>query len=89
VISRLDGHLEEILCVRVVYFKSEHYLLSCGQDGRIFKWQMNADFSALKKGVSAGQIFDDEQSSMVFSLAVVPQCGSRYFLGACDDGLKL
>ncbi len=51
VLCRLEGHLEEILCVKRVWYRGELYLLSGGQDGRVYKWPMNADCSALRRGM--------------------------------------
>ncbi|KAK4524062.1 hypothetical protein GAYE_SCF01G1961 [Galdieria yellowstonensis] len=38
VTARLEGHLEEVFCVRIVKRDSHFYLVSCGEDGRICKF---------------------------------------------------
>lgn len=40
-IARLEGHSEEILCVKTLTFKGENYLISTSQDGYIMKWLMD------------------------------------------------
>lgn len=40
----LDGHSEEILCIKAVQFKGDNYLVSTSQDGYIIKWHMAQDW---------------------------------------------
>jgi len=88
VLCRLDGHDEEVLCIKLVTFKGDNFLLSCSEDGRIMKWPMNEDYSGLKKGKSKS-IFPENETYMIFSLTFIPNTGNKYFLGACDDGIKI
>jgi WD40 repeat protein len=44
VLCKLEGHVEEVLCVKTITFEGENYLLSAGQDGKMIKWRMNRDF---------------------------------------------
>lgn len=45
VVARLEGHQEEIFCIKKLKFKGENYLLTCGEDGRFIKWHMNEDYT--------------------------------------------
>ncbi|KAG0313986.1 hypothetical protein BGZ99_008448, partial [Dissophora globulifera] len=44
VIVTLEGHTEELLCVKRVQFKGENYFLSGSQDGYLNKWHMDSDW---------------------------------------------
>lgn len=44
VIVTLEGHTEELLCVKRVQFKGENYFLSGSQDGYLNKWKMGSDW---------------------------------------------
>lgn len=44
-IAKLDGHTEEILCIKAVVFKGNNYLISTSQDGYIIKWHMSEDWT--------------------------------------------
>lgn len=44
VVARLEGHTEEIFCLKKVVFQDENYLLTCGEDGRFIRWKMNEDY---------------------------------------------
>jgi len=85
VVTKLEGHTEEILCVKKLKFKGINYLLSSSEDGRIIKWKMNENYSA----VIARILIDDMTTYMAISLSFLPNCGNKYFLCACDDGIKL
>jgi WD40 repeat protein len=40
-VALLEGHAEEILCIKAVTFKGENYYVSTSQDGFIIKWHMD------------------------------------------------
>jgi hypothetical protein len=44
VIATLEGHAEEVLCMKKITFKGENYLVTSSEDGRIIKWRMNRDW---------------------------------------------
>ncbi|KAF9166717.1 capsular associated protein [Actinomortierella ambigua] len=85
VITRLEGHTEELLCVKQVEFKGENYFLSGSQDGYINKWHMGADWSTLESMVQ----MSDGITCMAFTVSFVPNTGNKYFLAACDENLRL
>eukprot|EP00871_Galdieria_phlegrea_P001994 jgi/Galph1/2796/GphlegSOOS_G1461.1 len=43
VTCRLDGHLEEVFCMRIIERGGNYYLVSCGEDGRICKFQFHRE----------------------------------------------
>lgn len=43
-VAKLDGHTEEILCIKAVKFKGDNYFISTSQDGYIIKWHMDKDW---------------------------------------------
>jgi WD40 repeat protein len=43
-VAKLEGHTEEILCIKAVKFEGENYLISTSQDGYIIKWHMDKDW---------------------------------------------
>lgn len=44
-LAKLDGHTEEILCIKAVKFKGGNYLISTSQDGYIIKWHMDENWT--------------------------------------------
>ncbi|KAJ2309300.1 hypothetical protein IWW51_006832, partial [Coemansia sp. RSA 2702] len=48
VVARLEGHSEEILCVKSVVFKGENYLVTTSQDGYIRRWHMDSSWVVLQ-----------------------------------------
>ncbi|KAF9951665.1 hypothetical protein BGZ72_006880 [Mortierella alpina] len=85
VVSRLDGHAEELLCVKKVHFKGENYFLSGSQDGYLNKWHMDADWKTLNSMVQ----MEDGITCMAFTVSFVPNTGNKYFLAAADENLRL
>jgi WD40 repeat protein len=85
VIARLEGHEEEILCIKAITFKHENYYLSTSQDGYIIRWHMNHDWKTL---ISKNRM-DDGITCMAFTVSMVPNTGNKYFLGACDEHIRL
>lgn len=84
VLLKLEGHQEEILCLKRVVFQDSEYILSGGQDGKIFKWKIEDDFSNYTKSE-----FVDNTTHYVCSIATLPSCGNKFFIAGCDEGLKL
>ncbi|CAG8535931.1 10011_t:CDS:10 [Ambispora gerdemannii] len=85
VISRLDGHAEEILCVKNIMYKDTPYYITTSQDGYIIKWQMESDWTTL---VSSKRM-EDGITCMAFTVSFVPNTGNRYFLAATDEHIRL
>ncbi|KAF9964734.1 hypothetical protein BGZ70_006022 [Mortierella alpina] len=85
VVARLDGHAEELLCVKKVHFKGENYFLSGSQDGYLNKWHMDSDWKTLNSMVQ----MEDGITCMAFTVSFVPNTGNKYFLAAADENLRL
>jgi WD40 repeat protein len=45
VVAKLEGHAEEILCIKYALFKGEHHLVTSSQDGYIHQWKVDTDWS--------------------------------------------
>lgn len=84
-VEELKGHEEEIMFVNCVTFKGDNYVLSGSQDGTIIKWRMNSEWNTC---LGQEQMLDDE-TCMVFHISVLPNCGSKYFMAACDSNVKI
>ncbi|KAJ1916620.1 hypothetical protein H4219_003684 [Mycoemilia scoparia] len=85
VVSRLEGHAEEILCIKYALYQGENYLLTTSQDGYINRWHMGPDWITLKQR----RTIDDGVTCMAFGVSFVPNTGNRYFMAATDDHIKL
>lgn len=85
VVTKLEGHAEEVLSIKHVYFKGESYYLTCSQDGTIIKWKLNP----LTMEVESKSTIQDGVTCMAFNTSFVPNCGNKYFLAACDNQVKL
>ncbi|KAI9249858.1 WD40-repeat-containing domain protein [Helicostylum pulchrum] len=85
VLTRLEGHTEEVLTIKAIEFKGENYLISTSQDGSIMKWHMSEDWTTLldKKKM------DDNLTCMAFTVSFLPNTGNKYFLAATDEHLRL
>ena len=44
-VTQLEGHTEEILCVKAVQFRGQNFLVSTSQDGYIMKWCMDKSWT--------------------------------------------
>ncbi|KAI9476240.1 MAG: WD40-repeat-containing domain protein [Benjaminiella poitrasii] len=84
-VTVLEGHMEEILCIKAVNFKGQRYLISTSQDGYIIKWHMNEDWTELLDSVR----MRDGLTCMAFTISFVPNTGNKYFIAACDEHLRL
>ena len=84
VLLQLEGHQEEILCMKLVTFANKEYLLTGGQDGRIIRWEINEDFTSYEK-----VFIDDMTTHYVCALTMLPNCGNKFFVAGCDEGIKI
>eukprot|EP00002_Diphylleia_rotans_P024317 TRINITY_DN4797_c0_g1_i6.p1 TRINITY_DN4797_c0_g1~~TRINITY_DN4797_c0_g1_i6.p1 ORF type:complete len:526 (+),score=92.28 TRINITY_DN4797_c0_g1_i6:54-1631(+) len=85
VVNKLEGHEEEILCLKRIEYKGDPYFVSCGQDGLIYKWRMDKSYTQLQERT----LFVDPTSSIIMTLAFVPNCANRYLLATVDDGIRI
>ncbi|KAI9255841.1 WD40-repeat-containing domain protein [Helicostylum pulchrum] len=84
-VAKLDGHTEEILCIKAIQFKGNNYLISTSQDGYIIKWHMSEDWTTLLDSTP----MVDGVTCMAFTVSFVPNTGNKYFMAACDEHLRL
>ncbi|KAJ3175703.1 hypothetical protein HDU87_005846 [Geranomyces variabilis] len=85
VVERLEGHEEEILCVKLVSFCNKNYFVTTSQDGYIIKWQIGPDWRGMQSRVT----FKDGETCMAFAVSFLPHTGNRYLIAACDSGLTV
>lgn len=83
--ERYHGHIDEILSLKVVSFKGENFVITCGRDGHIIKWQFDKNWDKLL----SRSMISDKYSSIAFSVSFLPGCCNRYFLAATDNGVQL
>eukprot|EP01080_Neovahlkampfia_damariscottae_P002488 gene2488-3197_t len=81
----LDGHTEEILCLKKIKFKKEEYYLTGSYDGSMIKWKINEKTNKIQKE----QTIMDGISNVIFSISFLPKCENKFFLAGCDDKIKL
>lgn len=88
VLCRLDdGHVSEVWSVRCVDVCGLRCVVSAGEDGRVMRWQLAANYGALvKKTVLVDQ---DLTANAAFCLAFVPDCANKYAFVATDNSLTL
>jgi WD40 repeat protein len=85
VVAKFHGHEEEILCIKSVVFQGENYLCTSSQDGYIYKWKLDETWTKLVEKTR----MSDDVTCMAFTVSFLPNCGNKYFIGACDDGFRL
>ncbi|KAI8923196.1 WD40-repeat-containing domain protein [Entophlyctis helioformis] len=85
VIERLEGHEEEVLCIKSAVFKGQNYFLSTSQDGYIIKWHVSKDWTMLLDR----NWMRDGVTCMAFTVSFLPHTGNKYFVAACDDNIRL
>ncbi|KAJ1812607.1 hypothetical protein LPJ75_003567, partial [Coemansia sp. RSA 2598] len=85
VVARLEGHSEEILCIKSVVYKGENYFVTTSQDGYIRRWHMDSDWIVLIDS----QEVEDGVTCMAFTVSFVPNTGNRFFVAATDDHVTL
>ncbi|KAI9252833.1 WD40-repeat-containing domain protein [Phascolomyces articulosus] len=84
-VAELDGHMEEILCIKALQFKEENYYITTSQDGYIIKWHMDKDWITLLDSTR----MEDGITCMAFNVSFLPNTGNKFFLAACDGHLRL
>ncbi|KAJ2007288.1 hypothetical protein GGI04_000593 [Coemansia thaxteri] len=85
VVACLEGHSEEILCIKSVVYKGENYYVTTSQDGYIRRWHMDSDWIVLLDSKEV----EDGVTCMAFTVSFVPNTGNRYFMAATDDHVTL
>ncbi|KAI9599559.1 WD40-repeat-containing domain protein [Syncephalis fuscata] len=85
VVVKLEGHEEEVICVKLIEFQGDNYIISTSQDGYIIKWKMEKDWCTVIEHTQ----MKDGITCMAFTVSFLPHTGNKYFLAACDDGVKL
>ncbi|KAI9250449.1 WD40-repeat-containing domain protein [Phascolomyces articulosus] len=85
VLSKLEGHMEEILCIKSLKFDNGNYYISTSQDGYIIKWHVEEDWITLKESTR----MEDGETCMAFTVSFLPNTGNKYFMAACDEHLRL
>lgn len=86
VVSRLEGHAEEVLCIKNICYKGENYYVTTSQDGYIIKWKMKGD--SWTELDSYTKMFDGI-TCMAFTISFLPHTGNRYFIAATDGDVSL
>ncbi|KAI8362685.1 WD40-repeat-containing domain protein [Choanephora cucurbitarum] len=84
-VTQLEGHTEEILCIKAVQFRGQNFLVSTSQDGYIMKWCMDKSWTKLLSSTPMA----DGSTCMAFTVSFVPNTGNKYFMAACDEHLRL
>lgn len=82
---RYFGHIDDIQSLKLVKYKGENYVVTCGKDGHIIKWQFDETWTTLVKK----RVIRDKTSKIAFTVSFLPGCGNRYFLAATDNGIQL
>ncbi|KAJ2379948.1 hypothetical protein GGI05_006470, partial [Coemansia sp. RSA 2603] len=85
VVARLEGHSEEILCVKSVVYKGENYFVTTSQDGYIRRWHMDSSWIVL---LGTDEV-EDGVTCMAFTVSFVPNTGNRFFVASTDDHVTL
>ncbi|KAJ1902600.1 hypothetical protein LPJ81_003518 [Coemansia sp. IMI 209127] len=85
VVARLDGHSEEILCIKSVIYNGENYYVTTSQDGYIRRWHMDSDWVVLLDSKEV----EDGVTCMSFTVSFVPNTGNRFFVASTDDHVTL
>ncbi|KAI8069307.1 WD40-repeat-containing domain protein [Gongronella butleri] len=85
VVAKLEGHEEEVLCLKAVHFDGGNYLVSTSQDGHILKWHMDKDWTTVLNQTR----MQDNLTYMAFTVAFVPNTGNKYILAACDEHIRV
>ncbi|KAI9506887.1 WD40-repeat-containing domain protein, partial [Coemansia spiralis] len=85
VVAQLEGHSEEILCIKSVVYKGENYFVTTSQDGYIRRWHMDSDWIVL---LDSKEI-EDGVTCMAFTVSFLPNTGNRFFVASTDDHVTL
>ncbi|KAJ3289071.1 hypothetical protein HK104_007766 [Borealophlyctis nickersoniae] len=85
VVEKLEDHEEEVLSIKAVTFKNEHYYVSTSQDGYINRWKMDETWSRLREQ----KRMEDGMTCMAFTVSFLPNTGNKYFAAACDENIRI
>ncbi|KAJ3019769.1 hypothetical protein HKX48_001785 [Thoreauomyces humboldtii] len=85
VVARMEGHDEEVLCIKAIQYKGENYYITTSQDGYLIRWKMDETWSTL---IERDRL-EDGDACMAFTAAFLPHCGNRYLVAACDGGITI
>ncbi|KAJ3300785.1 hypothetical protein HK104_003755 [Borealophlyctis nickersoniae] len=85
VVEKLENHEEEVLSIKAVTFKDEHYYVSTSQDGYINRWKMDETWSRLREQ----KRMEDGMTCMAFTVSFLPNTGNKYFAAACDENIRI
>lgn len=82
-----DGHASEVWSVRCVDVCGLRCVVSAGEDGKVMRWQLAANYASLvKKTVLIDQ---DLAADAAFCIAFAPECANKYALVATDNAVTL
>lgn len=83
VILRLEGHTEEILCLRILNFKKNNYILSSSKDKKLIRWHLKQNFSILVSKTT----FENDAS--IYDISFLSQEWNPFFLTAGTAGIQI
>lgn len=86
VVGRLEGHQEEVLCIKLVAHAGTNYLITCSQDGTIRRWTMSDDWRSCTR---SERFAEHAVTCMAFTVSFVPNTGNSLFCAACDEGVRV
>jgi hypothetical protein len=82
-----DGHASEVWSVRCVDVCGLRCVVSAGEDGKVMRWQLAANYASLvKKTVLIDQ---DLTADSAFCIAFAPDCANKYAVVATDNAVTL
>jgi WD40 repeat protein len=85
-VTLLNGHTEEVLCIKSVTFNNEFYYVTGSFDGSIIKWKMNDDY---KTQLGEHCMIMDGITNVVNSIDFVPETNNKYLVAGADDSIKI
>jgi hypothetical protein len=88
VLCTLDGgHASEVWSVRCVDVCGLRCVVSAGEDGKVMRWQLAANYAALVKMTVL--IDQDLAADSAFCIAFAPDCANKYAVVATDNAVTL
>ena len=102
-VSFLEEHMEEVWQLLPLRVLGSWVLLSASFDGYIVKWRMNDDFrfdvhrfsltlitfSVAFSSSTSHVLLKDPDTVSVYDIALVPNCGNKYVMAACDRHVSM
>jgi WD40 repeat protein len=85
-VTLLNGHTEEVLCIKSVTFNDEFYYVTGSFDGSVIKWKMDKDY---KTPILPYSQIMDNVSNVISSLDFVPNTNNKYLIAGADNFIKL